>query len=107
MVEKFHPAIKIIRETPKIGDAFSPLVYVPVNFVFDKVGKWLFPNSPQGNIDKDKLAEILAAAKKNSVSWPKSRNPVRHSPTERGWIPDNTNAFPEFGHVCFRDQSPS
>jgi len=42
MVEKFHPAIKVIRETPKIVDAFSPLVYVPANFVFDKGGKRLF-----------------------------------------------------------------
>ena len=29
MVEKLHPAIKVIRETPKIVDAFSPLVDVP------------------------------------------------------------------------------
>ena len=30
MVEKFHLAIKVIRETPDVVDAFSPLVYVPV-----------------------------------------------------------------------------
>ena len=39
MVEKFHPANKDFRETPKIVDAFSPLVYVPATFIFDKGGK--------------------------------------------------------------------
>ena len=63
MVEKFHPAIKVIRETPKIVDAFSPLVYVPDNFVFDKGGKRLFGDGQQNYIDKDRLAEILAGAK--------------------------------------------
>tara|TARA_B100000674_G_scaffold449611_1_gene418923 strand:- start:325 stop:450 length:126 start_codon:yes stop_codon:yes gene_type:complete len=31
MVEKFHPAIKVIRETSDIVDAFSLLIYVPSN----------------------------------------------------------------------------
>ena len=31
MVEKFHPAIRVIRETPNVVEAFSPLVYVPAH----------------------------------------------------------------------------
>jgi hypothetical protein len=63
MVEKLHPAIKVIRETPKIVDAFSPLVDVPANFVFDKGGKRPFGDGQWDYIDKDRLAEILAGAK--------------------------------------------
>lgn len=63
MVEKFHPAIKVIRETPEIVEAFSPLVYVPANFVFDARGKRLFGDGNREYIDKEKLGEILAAGK--------------------------------------------
>jgi hypothetical protein len=63
MVEKFHPAIKVIRETPEIVEAFSPLVYVPANFVFDAGGKRLFGDGNREYIDKEKLGEILAAGK--------------------------------------------
>ena len=31
VVEKFHPAIKVVRETSDIVDAFSLLIYVPAN----------------------------------------------------------------------------
>ena len=31
MVEQFHPAIKVVRETSDIVDAFSLLIYVPAN----------------------------------------------------------------------------
>ena len=62
MVEKFHPAIRVIRETPEIVEAFSPLVYVPANFVFDPAGKRLFGDGNREYIDKDRLTEILAAA---------------------------------------------
>lgn len=61
MVEKFHPAIKVICETPKIVDAFSPLVYVPDNFVFDKGGKQLFGDDQQNYVDKDRLAKYWRA----------------------------------------------
>jgi len=63
MVEKFHPAIRVIRETPDVVKAFSPLVYVPANFVFDKTGKRLFGDGNREYIDKDRLAQILGAAK--------------------------------------------
>lgn len=59
MVEKFHPAIKVIRETPQVVKAFSPLVYVPANFVFDKTGKRLFGDGQREYIDKDRLTQIL------------------------------------------------
>lgn len=61
MVKNFHPAINVIRETPEIVDAFSPLVYVPANFVFDKAGKRIFGDGNREYIDKEKLTEILAA----------------------------------------------
>ncbi len=61
MVEKFHLAIKVIRETPDVVDAFSPLVYVPANFVFDKNGTRLFGNGQLEYIDKGRLAAILAS----------------------------------------------
>tara|TARA_B100000676_G_C17772741_1_gene677611 strand:- start:277 stop:579 length:303 start_codon:yes stop_codon:yes gene_type:complete len=63
MVEKFHPAIRVIRETPDVVEAFSPLVYVPANFVFDKTGKRLFGDGNREYIDKDRLAQILGTAK--------------------------------------------
>ena len=63
MVQKFHPAIKVIRETPDIVEAFSPLVYVPANFIFDKTGKRLFGNGQREYIDKDRLEGILSAKK--------------------------------------------
>jgi hypothetical protein len=63
MVEKLHPAIKAIREAPKIVDAFSLLVDVPDNLVFVKGGKRLFGDGQRDYIDKDRLAEILAGAK--------------------------------------------
>ena len=63
MVEKFHPAIRVIRETPDVVEAFSPLVYVPANFVFDKTGKRLFGDGNREYIDKDRLAQMLGTAK--------------------------------------------
>ena len=63
MVEKFHPAIRVIRETPDVVEAFSPLVYVPANFVFDKTGKRLFGDGNRDYIDKERLAQILGTAK--------------------------------------------
>ena len=63
MVEKFHSAIRVIRETPDVVEAFSPLVYVPANFVFDKTGKRLFGDGNREYIDKDRLAQILGTAK--------------------------------------------
>jgi hypothetical protein len=59
----WRSSIKVIRETPKIVDAFSPLVDVPANFVFDKGGKRPFGDGQRDYIDKDRLAEILAGAK--------------------------------------------
>ena len=63
MVEKFHSAIRVIRETPDVVEAFSPLVYVPANFVFDKTGNRLFGDGNREYIDKDRLAQILGTAK--------------------------------------------
>lgn len=63
MVEKFHPAIRVIRETPDVVEAFSPLVYVPANFVLDKTGKRLFGDGNREYIDKDRLAQMLGTAK--------------------------------------------
>ena len=58
MWSKFHTAIKVVRETSNIVDAFSILVYGPVNFVFDKYGTRLFGDDPRECIDNGCLAGI-------------------------------------------------
>jgi hypothetical protein len=60
---KFYPIIKVICETPKFVDAFSPLIYVPANFVFNKGGKRLLRNGQRECICKDTPAAILAGTK--------------------------------------------
>lgn len=60
MVRDFHPAIKVIRATDEIERAFSPLVYVPANFVFDGKGKRVWGNGSRHYLDQDELARIIA-----------------------------------------------
>lgn len=63
MVKGFHPAIRVIRATDKIDKDFSPLVYVPANFVFDKTGKRVYGNGSRNPMSGDELDRILAGMK--------------------------------------------
>jgi len=62
MVGKFHPDIRVIRETPRINDAFAPLVYVPANFVFDRNGKLIYGDGNREELDKERLIALLERA---------------------------------------------
>ncbi|MDA0241051.1 MAG: hypothetical protein O3A84_13635 [Proteobacteria bacterium] len=62
-VKDFHPAIRVIRSTDKIDKAFSPLVYVPANFVFDKNGKRAHGNGSRNPMSGEELDRILASMK--------------------------------------------
>lgn len=59
MVREFHPAIRVISETPAIVKAFSPLVYVPANFIFDRNGRLIFGDGNRDPLDKDEVARLI------------------------------------------------
>jgi hypothetical protein len=63
MVAKFHPDIRVVRETEPITDIFAPLVYVPANFIFDKNGKLIFGDGTREELSKEKLIGLLQQAK--------------------------------------------
>lgn len=58
-VRNFHPAIRVIRATKQIDKDFSPLVYVPANFVFDKNGKRSYGDGKRHYLDQDELKSIV------------------------------------------------
>ncbi len=58
-VREFHPAIRVISETPNIVKAFSPLVYVPANFIFDRKGRLVFGDGNREPLDKDDVARLI------------------------------------------------
>ena len=58
-VREFHPSIKVIRATEKIDRDFSPLVYVPANFVFDGKGKRVYGDGNRHHLGKEELAGII------------------------------------------------
>lgn len=59
MVREFHPAIHVISETPDIVKAFSPLVYVPANFIFDGKGRLVFGDGNREPLDKEDVARLI------------------------------------------------
>jgi len=63
MVDKFHPDIRVIRETPQINADFAPLVYVPANFLFDKNGKRIFGDGSREYLSKERLIALLQKAR--------------------------------------------
>ena len=63
MAKTMHPSIRVIRATETIDKGFSPLVYVPANFVFDGKGKRAHGNGSRNPMDKAELKRILASLK--------------------------------------------
>ncbi|MFP6712893.1 MAG: hypothetical protein VB913_14475 [Rhodospirillales bacterium] len=61
MVRTFHPAIRVIRASPKIEKDFSPPVYVPASFIFDKNGKVVHGDGNRQYLGTAKLKRILAS----------------------------------------------
>jgi hypothetical protein len=59
MVRDFHPDIRVIRETEQITNDFSPLVYVPANFIFDKNGDLIYGDGSREFLSKEKLIDLL------------------------------------------------
>ena len=58
-VRPFHPDIRIIRATDKIDRDFSPLVYVPANFVFDKDGTRVYGDGNRYHLSRREIANIV------------------------------------------------
>ncbi len=58
-MREFHPAIRVVHETPELVKAFAPLVYVPANFVFDKTGKRIFGDGKRNPINAEDLMRII------------------------------------------------
>ncbi len=59
MVRNFHPAIRVIRASPKIERDFAPLAYVPANFVFDGKGRRAFGDGQRHFLGTAELKRIL------------------------------------------------
>lgn len=59
MVKQFHPEIRVIHESPEIVNEFSPLVYVPANFLFDGKGKPLFGDGNRQYLSKNDIAKLV------------------------------------------------
>lgn len=62
-VRPFHPAIRVIRATRRIEKDFSPLVYVPANFVFDAKGTRVYGDGNRHYLDARELARIVDGLK--------------------------------------------
>ncbi len=58
-MREFHPAIRVVHETPELVKAFSPLVYVPANFVFDKTGKRIYGDGQRNPMNAEDLMRII------------------------------------------------
>ncbi len=63
MVRTFHPAIRVIRASKRIERDFSPLVYVPANFVFNDQGRRVFGDGQRYFLNKVELARIVDTLK--------------------------------------------
>jgi hypothetical protein len=59
MVREFHPAIRVIRATDEIDKTFSPLVYVPANFLFDGKGKRAFGDGSRHYLSRNELTKLV------------------------------------------------
>ena len=59
MVDQFHPEIRVIHETPEIVKSFSPLVYVPANFLFDAKGKRLFGDGNRKYLSREDISDLI------------------------------------------------
>ena len=57
------PAIRLIRETPAIVDAFSPLDYVPTTFLYDTGGKLAVGDGERDFLSKDLIRKLVAGLK--------------------------------------------
>jgi hypothetical protein len=62
MISRFHPDIRVIRETEQINNDFAPLVYVPANFIFDKNGKLIYGDGNREYLDKETLVTLFKKA---------------------------------------------
>jgi len=58
-VRNFHPAIRVIRATDSIEKDFSPVQYVPANFVFDKKGKRAYGDGSRHHLGKSEIKKIV------------------------------------------------
>lgn len=63
MVRSFHPAIRVIRASPKIEKDFAPLVYVPASFIFDRQGKVVYGDGNREYLGTERLVKILDSIK--------------------------------------------
>lgn len=59
MVREFHPDIRVVSETPDIVKAFSPLVYVPANFIFDRKGKLVYGDGNREYLSKEAVERLI------------------------------------------------
>jgi len=59
MVRTFHPAIRVISASPKVEKDFSPLVYVPASFIFNKQGKVVHGDGNREYLGTARLSKIL------------------------------------------------
>ena len=63
MVRTFHPSIRVISASPKVEKDFSPLVYVPASFIFDKSGKLVHGDGNREALGPERLSQILDSIK--------------------------------------------
>lgn len=63
MVNSFHPAIRVIHADDKVVADFSPLVYVPANFIFAPDGRWVHGDGSRNPLEVPELEHILSELK--------------------------------------------
>ena len=66
MVNSFHPAIKVIHANDAVVKDFSPLVYVPANFIFAPDGRLVHGDGSRNPLEVPELEQILANIEKNT-----------------------------------------
>jgi|TARA_B100000315_G_C14389220_1_gene501126 hypothetical protein len=62
-IRSFHPSIRIVHADARVEKDFSPLVYVPANFVFDGQGRVRFGDGNRMHLDQRQIAFIVDKVK--------------------------------------------
>ena len=60
-VRSFHSSIRVIRADAAIEKDFAPLVYVPINFLFDPKGKLVHGDGKRDPVSPERLEKMLSA----------------------------------------------
>jgi len=62
-IRSFHPSIRVVYADARVEKAFSPLVYVPANFMFNAKGKVVYGDGNRKHLDRHQIASLVNQAK--------------------------------------------